>query len=369
MRVGIITFHHSTNYGGTLQAYALWSIIKNQGYDVEIIDYRPYKAVKWYLRELLPINKKLQVNRHAVANLVKSWKTRRFLLSNMRLSQKKSYTRARLKDFYQHYDIVICGSDQVWCIDSPLGFRGFDPSYFLDFIGSQNSCRKISYAASFGSTVNLGIHKESVCSLISQLDAVSVRDNNSLHLVQEGCGRPATRVVDPTFLIEYSDVMTVPNIREEYLLIYNGAPMTTEEENFVKAIAKKKNLAIVSVGKYDRIADKNLIGISPSEWIGYFNKAAYVVTNTYHGTVFSLIFKKPFTVFRHAYKSIKLNDLLHHVGLEDRILSAPSSSVSLDDFFNIDYDSAYEQLEKEISKSKAYLFEALTGKQKVLNRS
>lgn len=355
MKVGILTFHHTTNYGATLQAYALWTTLTNQGYDVELIDYRPLGAVKYYLKQNL--------NRHLLANLVKSWKMRSFLLSNMRLNKKTFYTRADLKSFSHPYDVVICGSDQIWCIDTP--FRGFDPSYFLDFINHQTPCRKISYAASFGSTDNLGKHKEAISNLVGQFDAISVRDSNSLRLIQQECNKSATRVLDPTFLGDYSKILSLPKLREKYLLIYHDrAPMTSEEENFLRSLAKTQQLTIISVGKYNKIARKNFIDVSPEQWLGYFSKASYVFTNTYHGTIFSLIFKKPFTVLQDSGKSNKLKDLLNKLDLESRILVDPNSVESLsEESLTIDYDSVYEKIEKEVMKSKSYLFEAISDGQ------
>ncbi|MFE1744299.1 polysaccharide pyruvyl transferase family protein [Coleofasciculus sp. H7-2] len=365
MKVGILTFHHTTNYGATLQAYALWTIIKDQGHDVEFIDYRPHRAVRYYLKEIQPINKKNKkflVNRQAFSNLVKAWKMRRFLLSEVRLSRKKSYLRSGLKEFYGKYDLVVCGSDQIWCIDTY--FRGFDPSYFLDFLSEQKTCRKVSYAASFGKTETLGKHQKVICKLISQFDAVAVRDSNSLRLIQEECGREAVKVLDPTFLVDYSKITSVPDLTDEYLLIYNQTPLNLEQQNFVRAVAKVKNLVIISVGEYDQVAAKNFINISPDEWLGYFSKASYVVTNTYHGTIFSLIFKKSFTVFANKKKSNKTNDLLQLLGLENRVILEPSPVSSItEESLKINYTLIDEKLEKEVFRSKTYLLNALDGKQ------
>lgn len=365
MRVGILTFHHTTNYGATLQAYALWTIIKEQGFDVEFIDYRPHKAVRHYLKEIQPIQQKSNkfiVNRQALSNLIKAWKMRRFLLSKVRLSRKKSYGRTGLKELYGNYDIVVCGSDQIWCIDTY--FRGFDPSYFLDFLSEEMTCQKVSYAASFGKTETLGKHKEIICKLISQFNAVAVRDSNSLRLVQQECGREAVKVLDPTFLVEYSKITSVPKLTEEYLLIYNQTPLNQEQQNFVRAVAKVKNLVIISIGEYDQVADKNFINISPQEWLGYFSKASYVVTNTYHGTIFSLIFKKSFTVFANKKKANKTNDLLQLFGLENRVVLDTSSVSSItEEYLKINYALVDEKLEKEVFRSKTYLFNALDSKQ------
>jgi polysaccharide pyruvyl transferase WcaK-like protein len=362
MKVGILTFHHTTNYGATLQAYGLWKTLKSEGHDVEFIDYRPYVAAKQYWRPILPFRfkrHKVYVRHHALKELFKYLKMRMFLRSTMHLS--KYYTRSGLENFDRHYDVVICGSDQIWCVN---GYRGFDPSYFLDFVGIQNTCRKISYAASFGKTEDLGKNRNLIRQLISQFNAVSVRDSNSLRLIEQECNRQATRVLDPTFLIEYTEILSEPKFEKDYLLIYNQACVKQEEESFIKLIADTSGLDIISIGKHNRIATKNLIGIGPKEWLGYFSKASYVVTNTYHGTIFSMIFKKPFTVLSSKGKAQKINDLLKLLDLEERIgLEKKEIGCVQQEYLNINYTLVYEKLEKEVLRSKTYLFEALDGKQ------
>ena len=366
MKVGIITFHHTTNYGATLQAYALWKTIKHQGHEVEIIDYRPHIAVRVYWREIKLILKnkfRLLIKPEALVTLVKllvkQFKKEFFLYSKVKLSKKKAYTREDLSNFNLDYDIVICGSDQLWCIDS---FRGFDPSFFLDFVDSQK-CRKISYAASFGGTKDLGEYRELINKLISDFHAISVRDFHSLRLLQKECGKSGTRVLDPTFLIDFNELKSVSKLKKEYLVIYFHRNLTVEQENFIKSIAKLKDLIIISVWKYSSIASKNFLSLAPQEWLTYINNASYVVTDTYHGTIFSIKSKKLFTVFSREDKINKINDLLDNLGLESRLLvRVDSDSVDIQSQ-NINYAVVDEKLEKEILISKTYLFETLDSKE------
>ena len=320
MKIGIITFHHIDNYGATLQAYALHKFLKQQGYDVEIIDYRPYKAIKYYTRSLSPINKNFSLNKRAFGNIARAWRMRQFLRSQIKLSQKKYYSKKGLAYFRDKYDVVICGSDQIWCLDS---FRGFDTSYFLDFV-SQETTRRISYAASFGNSTFLKNHKEEICNLVEKFQTILVRDSNSKNIINTECNVDAARVLDPTFIVKYDDIISPVKIKDNYLLIYNQAELTSAQETFIKSIAEAKKLAIVSVGKYNKIAQTNLVSASPKEWVSLFNQASYVVTNTYHGTIFSIIFKKLFTVFGHQKKSQKLTDLLSIFNLSNRMLTSIS---------------------------------------------
>ncbi|MCC5646560.1 polysaccharide pyruvyl transferase family protein [Nostoc sp. CHAB 5824] len=365
MKIGILTFHHVDNYGATLQACALWSFLNSQGYDVEIIDYRPLKIAWMYFRPLLPIKRvkssinesnKIRINEKSLINISKYWKMRSFLLSHVKLSHKRVYDKKALKYYHDKYDVVICGSDQIWCTDS---FRGYNSSFFLDFV-SNKTTRKISYAASFGNTRKLGCYQKEIYTLINQFQTILVRDSNSLEIIADECNKKAIKVLDPTFLIKYDALKNSPKITNKYLLLYVQADMKAEEEDFIKFLAEEQNLTIVSVGRYERLAQINLENASPKEWIGLHSEASYIVTNTYHGTVFSIIFQKPFTIFLPSDKSNKITDLLNDLGLKDRIFSDKLKPQLFNkQIFDIDYESVSNILESKIMESKKHLIEAI----------
>lgn len=346
-KVGILTYHHAINYGATLQGYALWQTVKKLGYDVEFIDYRPVKAIKSYF-----------LNRYLISNLIKSVKIENFLHHHAKQGTIKAYTSSKLKENKLNYDIVIVGSDEVWNINS---IRGFDTSYFLEFIRNQKTI-KMSYAASFGSTKTLGKHTEHISHLLNQFDSISVRDSNSLNLVRNECNCEATKVLDPTFLADYSDIISENNHQEEYLLVY-AFNLSLEEENIIKFLSENKSLKIISIGYYNKIAHKNLVNVSTEEWLGYFKGASYIVSSFFHGTIFSIIFAKPFTTLSRGDKSIKVTDLLRDLGLEKCIFSA---KLDIQDFSDknssIDYTEVYEKLSTKISLSREFLVEGLHGK-------
>jgi Polysaccharide pyruvyl transferase len=353
MKVGIITYHHTTNYGATLQAYALQKAVKSRGHDCELIDYRPIAAVEFYRKDIYPI----RASKHWLSCVAKSWKMTRFLQSQTQLSKDKASTRDNIKAKFQNYDAVITGSDEVWKIKS---WRGYDPSYFLDFI-DKPSTLKISYAPSFGNLNALGAEREEICRLIHDFDSLSVRDANSLRLLEDECNQQATRVLDPTFLIDYEDILIKPRLKKDYLLIYYETTLNQGQETFIKEVARIKNLTIVSIGFYNQVADINLLGVSPQEWLGYFENASYVITNFFHGTIFSILFRKPFTVFSNKYKVRKVVDLLNHLSLSDRIILAEDDSELVPDpYLEIDYSPIIPKLNSEIQKSQDFLSSALS---------
>jgi Polysaccharide pyruvyl transferase len=347
MKVGILTFHHTTNYGATLQAYALAWAIRQQGHSVELIDYRPYKAIQKYFMSLYYLNS------HCISNLAKSWRMDQFLNSKMTLSAGRCYQQKALKQWSQRYDLVICGSDEVWNINS---FRGLDTSYFLDFVDAKTT-RRASYAASFGFTTSLGKDRSTIQKLIQQFDAIAVRDHNSLRIVEEECGAQAIKVLDPTFLADYGDITELPQHRD-YVLVYGG--INEKQSAYVKALAEQQSLMIIAIGYPCKVAHINLPAVSPGQWLGYFQQASYVFTSFYHGSIFSILFKKPFTVFSRADKSVKLKDLLGDLELESRLVTEDAIASSNSTLTDVDYDAVYSRLAPLLQQSKAYLADILS---------
>ncbi|PSN14676.1 polysaccharide pyruvyl transferase family protein [filamentous cyanobacterium CCT1] len=346
MNIGILTFHHTTNYGATLQAYALSRFIQDQGHDVEFINYQPEKAVKVYNDTLYFRARKREIT----GNLLKDLKMRWFVKKRMKVGKCVYSDSHSLKKAHFNYDAVFVGSDEVWNINS---FRGYDTSYFLDFLSSKT--RKISYAASFGSTISLADQKEAITDFISDFDRISVRDSNSLNLIQSECKANAEKVLDPTFLIDFEQIANKPKSKE-CVLIYGKIPEPLTAS--VKKVSTKLNLPIVSIGYANGIADANLLGVSPEEWLSCFSKANYIFTSFFHGTIFSILFKKPFTVFSAEQKKAKLTDLLTDLDLNDRIHSSTCKNDI--DFSSIDYKLVFERVEEKRLTSKKFLLESLS---------
>ena len=362
MKVGIMTLHHTTNYGATFQAYGLWKAVKELGHEAEIIDYRSYRVAKAYLGKCLPVRTTQKLNNQFIPYSIQAWRMRKFLVDNMDLSRQKTYTKAGLKKFSQDYDVVICGSDEIWHINSPL--TGFDSSFFLDFVDPQTS--RVSYAPSFSQTKDLGEHKELICNLIDRFDAISVRDSHSLSIVKD-CDRTAQIVLDPTFLVDFSSLQSQSQLTEKYILLYTVKNFTEEQKKWLKswinARPELKKLPIISLGKSNAIAELNLISIAPEEWLEYFAKASYIITNSYHGTIFSLKYERPFTVFT-TKNNVKIKDLLKTLNLENRIIDSAQCDSEFKQSMNIDYEPVNNILAEKIASSKKFLFEAIESNSK-----
>lgn len=354
-KVGILTYHFTINFGATLQAYALNQVIKELGYDVEFIDYRPnwirildlaYLYWGFFGRNYLP-------NFYFLNGVNKLRKMRKFLVSNMKLSPSTYYTTEDLKKFQNKYDILLCGSDEIWNSD-----KVFDPSYFFDFVSNENT-KKLTYAASFGATTSVDDHKDVIKDLLHDFSFISVRDNNSMRLVNE-CKRDAVKVLDPTFLGDFTAIIKYPNIKKEYILVYSS--LSEAEGKYIRSVADAEGLDVVYVGSNPGKGNGriNFIGIGPDEWLGYFAKASHVFTSFYHGVIFSIIFKKNFNYLPRSNKSVKVEDLLNDLGLENRKLDIQQAS-QLKPKLSKEMNWENKKLDQMIQQSKQYLIDSLNA--------
>ncbi len=303
-KVGILTFHWATNYGAVLQSYATASFLKSAGYDAEIINYRPRIAlIKQTLRRIKSRDT-LSKKREGEIDLFR----RDFLPLS-----KKVYRSSRALSRCSGYFALITGSDQVWNESFTLRGEGRPTlSYFLPFGGE--GAKRIAYAVSFGQDAVDEEYKRVALESIRALDAVSVRENTGLAILEE-MGVASVRVPDPTALLS----------REEYSAIADKSSCKTPRvfSYFLRTGAEKELSARKKVREALGISRDSemprVYGIP--EWLSAIRGAHTVITNSFHGTMLSIIFGTPF-VFLSSEKS-KMNDrvttLLSTVGLSERI--------------------------------------------------
>lgn len=314
-KLGILTyFYNSLNYGGVLQAFALCSYInKNNNFNCELINYnynswsprfkvkenrslkyKNYiKKLKWLIidpklfKNLLKKNKK---NIHYKNNNFKSFIKEYIPNSN------EVYSFEDIKRINKSYDILICGSDQVW---NPISM---DPVFYMEFIDEK--IKKISYAASFGAD-NIDEEKKKIIEkYLEKIDHISIREEVDTPF-SEKIMRKLIIVPDPVFLIKQDEWERLSRKIEEknYILTYF---LRNDLELRQKAIelAKNKNLIIIDLspdflfGKEGR----NKSDAGPQEFLGLIKNANYILTDSFHCTAFSIIFKKKFVVFKREKK-------------------------------------------------------------------
>jgi hypothetical protein len=348
-RVGILTFHYTDNYGAVLQTYGLSKAIKEMGHYVEVLDYRPMAARRSYDRW----------PRHPlkfVPFAVKRWRFRKFREQYLPLSLRTYWAPEDLQRYPPQVDCVICGSDQVWNIAS---YRGFDPVFFLEFVG-KGGPRRISYAATFGFAEEFGDHQQRIHDMLSGFDHLSVRDRKSQKMLYDLIGRPAEHVLDPTFLADY-EAITPPRIYE-YPYILAHCVRITSADFFIRAVgALSKRLCMPVICVHDPLPlreAKFARTAGPLQWLSLIRHAEFVCTSSFHGICFSLINRKQFVTFGVTTGQSRLDDILQTAGLSNRLVC---NEDELDRALAspINYSIISERLEAALLRSLTFLRGAL----------
>ena len=297
--VGILTFHSSNNFGALLQTYGTYSAVKKLGYNPSIINYHSPNKVNFYKTLHLSKNKSWKANITSIGNApLKSAKKKKsddFRKNILKVSNEKLVSFDELKLAQKNYAKIIVGSDQVWNYQN----TGFDKRYLLDFI--EDSRKKIAYAASFALLEIESKYKAEYARLLRGFAHLSVRETRGCELVKELTGLDAQQTIDPTLLLpaeEWSNFTPKKHlINDKYLLIYSvGNEKKTIE--IAQKIAADEGLKVVIIGnRFQEFFISGVIGVNPNphEYVRLFKDASYVVTSSFHGLVFSVIFNKQFT--------------------------------------------------------------------------
>lgn len=344
MKIGILTFHEGINHGGFFQAFSTYSFLKSKGYDVEIINYKNKTHWLAEYKEFL-ITKNPQ---RLVSNIKKIFAFKK----DQKQMNLSSFTKDATK-IKENYDVIVVGSDIVWNYE--WDFLGKDPVYFGQGL---NSKKWISYAPSFGAIdCENTVIPDFVSNGLRKFTHISVRDENSKCIVKKACSKEAKVVLDPTFLFETNGMEKPIKVNEPFLLVY---AFTLRDSDILqtKAFAKKNKLKVVAVGYSQPWADFNIINLGPFEWIGYFYKSSYVLTGTFHGTLYSLKYKKNFITSDNKGISNKTKTILSKLGLLNRLTEGELNFEYL--YTNgIDYDQVTDLLMPLIDDSKKYLINAI----------
>lgn len=372
MKLGILTQPLHTNYGGLLQSYALQSILINMGHDVWLID-RDSKCT--FIIKIGSIIKHLILNIVKLkTNVLRVWPTSieekvirhntdKFIKENIKKTEK-IYKTAEFSLLNKYrFDVIIVGSDQVW---RPL-YSPFITNYFLDFLKDNKSIKRIAYAASLGVDYWEFTPKQTEqCSSLAQLfNAISVREESAINLCKQHLKVEATHVLDPTMLLSKEDYIRL--IDKDRIPKSEGTLMTyildqsPDKKEIIKKISKELRLIPFSVmpkAKFVEVGKKHLkdcIYPPVTEWIRGFMDAEYVVTDSFHGTVFSIIFNKPFlTIGNNGRGMTRFTSLLKLFGLEERLI-ASSEELTIERI-NMPINFIQVNLTKEEQKKKSIEF-------------
>ena len=352
MKVGIISMQRVYNHGSFLQSYGLKSLIEELGHEVRFIDLRPgenlckdmvkpHPSTPFYVHTFRKAN-------HLLFNLTKN---RRF--------EKKYFPISGINNpvLEKDCDMVVVGSDEVF------NFYQNSPWGLTDQLFGKTDVPAISYAGSFGNTC---FEKIAELKLIDRLKedmslfkAISVRDKNSYDCVNKLLGVAPTINLDPVLMFDFEKEQQLP-VRlkfKDYIAVYSYDNGISDENQIkvIKAFAKKHNKKLLSLGFFTNWCDYNLI-CSPFELLSYFKNAAFVITDTFHGTVISIKQNRKFVTIVRNYNSNKLGDLLTRFDLRNRQI------IEFDNFekvleSEIDYDKVNKYIKSEQEKTRKYLRE------------
>lgn len=345
MKIGILSMQRIVNYGSFMQAFSLKKILEEMGHEVEFVDYRVAPNVidrnskKKQLRcSLKNLKRQYLNNHHFDAFIHKNMPNRAIMRSCNRL--------LGLTDNY-HYcskvDLLIIGSDEVFNCTQ----MGDNVGYALELFGKNARAKRvILYAASFGYTTidmlkQYGIEQE-ISELLSKIKAISVRDENSCEIIERLCNIKPYMHADPVLIGGIENMKWTKNRLDHYLVIYGYRYRFSKDEcEAIMSFAKKRNLTVIALGEDQLLKDENIF-CKPDEIIEYFRNADYVVTDTFHGTIFSVITHRKFlTVVRptseNGGNSEKLTSLMKQLNVEGRLVNN-LNTIESNLIADIDYD-------------------------------
>lgn len=366
MKIGIITFHNVTNYGAMLQALASQENLKKLGYSAEIIDYTPadvtsiyqpfslYKYKKWWEKSK-PLALRAVISDVVHFSFIKKKNNafHEFGKKYYNLSQKSYKTQQELKNDSLEYDVCFTGSDQVW---NPDITYGFDSAYFLDF-GRENMVRA-SYAASIGRDSYSEEEQEQLKELLKSFESISMREETAAEIIAPFSPVEPCVAIDPTLLLSAQDWKKLLKIsdepKEEYIFVYTL--MSNPELNkYVEMLSKKTGLPVKTINrrKVYKNETESLPTADPAKFVELVANARYVVTNSFHGTAFSVNFSKDFITFKSSRRNSRITDLLGKLGIPERAVAQCEDNLL--DLPQIDYDGVQEKLQSERDRSNEYI--------------
>lgn len=366
MKIAILTLPLHSNYGGILQCYALQTFLERMGHEVCVIIQNNYHfsykhvlkgIVRRIVCKLLGRHKFVEVN---LRSYLECWKISRFVRKYIHYSpslllQMKEYS----------YDAIVVGSDQVWrpCYANEI------EKYYLSFLPEKSETRRIAYAASFGVDREEYLPRQvDACGkLYSLFDAVSVRERSGVDLINAYGWQgkyPPVHVLDPTMLLtgeQYVKYLKI-RVKPRHTLFAYVLDETSLAQKIVSQLADEKQLCVELISSID-FAERYVLKKSPAQWLEHIAATEFVVTDSFHGCVFSILFGKPFVTTGNVNRgNARLDSLLELLGLTNRRV------VSYEDFNQrrgslsqpIEYDRVEEILQKERAKSLNFLEYALS---------
>lgn len=365
MKIGILTQPLHNNYGGTLQNFAMQTLLRQLGHEPVTLTYSNispkdlfliYRAYIYRTLIFSPIRRQIKL---PYRKNIDERHFRRFeQLHIVKHRVGKGYI-SDIKVKKLNLDAIVVGSDQVW---RPIYNRGaILGNMFLDFAEEDNNIKKIAYGASFGTdNINEFTHEQvfRASQLLKKFDAISVRETSGVDICRKYFGTDAVHVLDPTLMInrETYDGLTHQPRETKYIAVYI-LDQNESKRNFVENISRKYDLTPIYIG------NRGKKGKWPSieSWLSYIRYADYVITDSFHGSIFSLIYQKPFiTIINNQRGNSRFQSLKDTIINEEIFLDESNLDANISTFPNFNWQQISARMNELKESSKNFLLNALS---------
>lgn len=363
MKIGILTFHRALNYGAFLQAYATKSFLSSKGYDVEMVDYWPKAHADYVNRRRLTANTWIGKLKQFIFHALN---TPLFLKRRHKMNQlRRQYFGVGSTPLYKtgeelsqtNYDVVVYGSDQIWWNHAVYSSKiEYDKTYWGYYLPDKT--KRIAYAPSMGIIDIREEDKDFIRKSLKNFNRLSTRETSLREALLPYTDKEIVTVLDPVFLPEkdfWTQQVLPRHIKEPYLLYYSLIP-SKESYSHAVQLAKAKGLKFVEVAAKVRSfrPSPDLIQTADAiEFLSLIYHADYVVSTSFHGTAFSIIFEKQFCTIGQGKLSGRVLSLLGQLGIPERYTNDPLQ------LGEIDYEPIREKLGKLQQFSRNYLLNAI----------
>lgn len=367
MKIGILTFHRAYNYGAFLQAFAMLTFLRSHGYEVSIVDYMPdghsdfYRFFNSYWRQNSWKGKAKYLIRKGIDYPIISKRQKKIRTLQESLLGVERNIRYKDPNDLTHVDCncMVYGSDQIWWKCKFLSYKGFDPAYWGEYVPP--AVKKIAYAPSMGSMDLTESDIPQIKRWLTHFTAVSVREKQLSDALFFISGIEYPVVLDPVFFLDKSQwsnrCSQVPiRHKKPYLLLYNLQNSSDVKKKALE-LAHRNKWEIVEIRQSFRFdfSRKYAYTPDPVEFVSLFRDAQFIATTSFHGTAFSIIFRKPFIVAGLKFAEDRILSLLSLLNLTDRCIKPAETDFDL----KIDYEKVAPLLEAAREKSENYILNAL----------
>ncbi|MCM1295739.1 MAG: polysaccharide pyruvyl transferase family protein [Muribaculaceae bacterium] len=354
MKIGILTYHKSHNYGALLQSVATRIVLESLGYEAYYVDYWPaYHSNVYKFFSFKAMTKSgFKGLLHYFLLLFRYWSPRKKRISNFNRFIN-TYIQPYCKSIDENFDLIVHGSDQIWRVQS--GLKAYNPVYFGSHAFKSN--RNISYAASMDRLPCSEKERCEFLKLVKHLNAISVREKKIQDFLNDNGIENVHIDLDPTLLVSgciwREKINIVNRQKEKYILFYDLLPKSFKRSEIEK-YAEYKDVKLITLYSSVRVkeSDSSITSVGPEEFLGLIRDAEMVFTSSYHGLVFSILFNKQ-VIASFGSRQERAQTLLGSLGISERMLSPCSEFPK--EFPDIDYNTVNSRLEQLKSLSIEYL--------------